>query len=495
MATIAVPLAVCVTGGVDPGWGLPGPLAAAAVAAGAALAGLGVWLVARTIGLFSRRGEGTLAPWDETRNLVAAGPYRHVRNPMITGVFIILTGETLASGTPGMAVWTGVFGALNAIYMPLVEEPRLARRFGKNYVDYKRNVPRWIPRRTPWAPVLAIALAWLALGAGPARAESAIEAAPALSSAGEPASAWTAERMRSAEPLAPPTAPGEEAAPAGPGPLARAADQQIDPARDTQYPERTHGRLFLRLGGEDASCSGTVVTSRTRNVVLTAAHCLVAPTQSGPVWATDVVFAPAYRDGATPLGTYTATVLRAPELWSFEGVIELDVGAVTLAPGAAGPIEDALGARGVSFNRPPKRYKANKTAFSLFGYPALPDPPYDGELPILCKSTFKGFELFTGSPVAGPCNMKQGSSGGGWVLKGGLVNSVISHNACGTDPDCKVISGTYFGNTALSLWKKAGGGIAKKRQKKIKKCKKKPKKGGKRADCIWKAEEFKPTKG
>ena len=32
--------------------------------------------------------------------------------------------------------------------------------------------------------------------------------------------------------------------------------------------------------------------------------------------------------------------------------------------------------------------------------------------------------------VAGPCNQKQGSSGGGWVIGGGLVNSVVSHGPC-----------------------------------------------------------------
>jgi protein-S-isoprenylcysteine O-methyltransferase Ste14 len=35
---------------------------------------------------------------------------------------------------------------LNLIYIPLVEEPRLERRFGKDYRLYQQNVPRWIPR-------------------------------------------------------------------------------------------------------------------------------------------------------------------------------------------------------------------------------------------------------------------------------------------------------------------------------------------------------------
>ncbi len=87
--------------------------------------------------------------------------------------------------------------------------------------------------------------------------------------------------------------------------------------------------------------------------------------------------------------------------------------------------------------------------------------------------------------------MKEGSSGGGWVLKGGLVNSVVSHNACGVDPNCTTVAGTYFGDTAFKLWSSAGGGVAKGRQKKIKGCKKKPKK--KRGKCLMKAQKFKPV--
>jgi protein-S-isoprenylcysteine O-methyltransferase Ste14 len=96
--------------------------------------------------LFARVGEGTLAPWDPTRKLVVRGPYRHVRNPMITGVLAILLGEAALFGSWPLLVWAFGFFALNAIYMPLVEEPGLVRRFGDDYVRYRRNVPRWLPR-------------------------------------------------------------------------------------------------------------------------------------------------------------------------------------------------------------------------------------------------------------------------------------------------------------------------------------------------------------
>lgn len=100
MTTIVIPAAIVLIWGAKLGWGLPGALAAASLAAGAALLIVGLRLMAETIGLFARAGEGTLAPWDPTRKLVVRGPYRRVRNPMITGVFTVLCGETLILGAP-----------------------------------------------------------------------------------------------------------------------------------------------------------------------------------------------------------------------------------------------------------------------------------------------------------------------------------------------------------------------------------------------------------
>ena len=95
-------------------------------------------------------GEGTLAPWDETRRLVVRGVYRHVRNPMITGVLCLLLGEASLLGSLPLLGWFALFLLANALYIPLAEERGLERRFGEEYLLYKRNVPRWIPRVRPW---------------------------------------------------------------------------------------------------------------------------------------------------------------------------------------------------------------------------------------------------------------------------------------------------------------------------------------------------------
>jgi protein-S-isoprenylcysteine O-methyltransferase Ste14 len=111
---------------------------------------LGFGLLIWTISLFAKLGRGTLAPWEPTKRLVVSGPYRHVRNPMITGVLFILFGEALLFQSWPIAIWMVLFFMINAIYFPLVEEKDLERRFGEEYVLYRQNVPRWIPRLRPW---------------------------------------------------------------------------------------------------------------------------------------------------------------------------------------------------------------------------------------------------------------------------------------------------------------------------------------------------------
>lgn len=113
---------------------------------------LGLWLFAATVSLFVRMGKGSLAPWDPPKQFVVAGPYRFMRHPMITGVAALLLAETLLSGSWMLAAWAALFVGINMVYLPLKEEPDLVRRFGDDYRNYMRHVPRWMPRLTPWTP-------------------------------------------------------------------------------------------------------------------------------------------------------------------------------------------------------------------------------------------------------------------------------------------------------------------------------------------------------
>ena len=119
---------------------------------GVPLVAAGVAMWAWTVRLFARIGKGTLAPWDPTQRLVVQGPYAHARNPMITGVLAALSGEALVLGSTAIAVWAAIFAVVNHVFFLAYEEPAVERRFGDEYRRYKENVPRWIPRRTPWRP-------------------------------------------------------------------------------------------------------------------------------------------------------------------------------------------------------------------------------------------------------------------------------------------------------------------------------------------------------
>jgi protein-S-isoprenylcysteine O-methyltransferase Ste14 len=153
VAAVGVPAAILLAGdGPDVGWGLDGALGALPVLLGCALIALGLGLWVWTLMLLARVGKGTLAPWDKTRRLVVQGPYRHVRNPMITAMLMVLAGQAALFGSPALFVWLGIFFAANCAIFLAYEEPSLERRFGEEYREYKQHVPRWIPRRTPWVP-------------------------------------------------------------------------------------------------------------------------------------------------------------------------------------------------------------------------------------------------------------------------------------------------------------------------------------------------------
>lgn len=128
----------------------PGVLAMQA--GGVALLTVGLTLFASSLRRFASEGKGTLAPWDPPRELVIAGPYRYVRNPMIAGVVITLYAEAMLLQSQQQFVWATLFLGLNSMMIPLVEEPGLETRFGDAYRQYRINVPVVIPRLSPWTP-------------------------------------------------------------------------------------------------------------------------------------------------------------------------------------------------------------------------------------------------------------------------------------------------------------------------------------------------------
>jgi protein-S-isoprenylcysteine O-methyltransferase Ste14 len=106
--------------------------------------GLAVWLPCAD--LFARRGRGTPLPLDAPRNLVTTGPFGVIRNPIITGEIAVVWGIALYLSSLGVLLYAILFALAGHWAVVKVEEPELRKRFGKQYEDYCRRVPRWLPR-------------------------------------------------------------------------------------------------------------------------------------------------------------------------------------------------------------------------------------------------------------------------------------------------------------------------------------------------------------
>jgi protein-S-isoprenylcysteine O-methyltransferase Ste14 len=102
---------------------------------------------------FALEGLGTPAPIAPPRNLVLSGLYRYVRNPIYIAVVAVILGQAVL-----FADWRLLgYGALVWLFFHVVviafEEPTLRQSFGAEYESYCANVPRWLPRLTPWRAV------------------------------------------------------------------------------------------------------------------------------------------------------------------------------------------------------------------------------------------------------------------------------------------------------------------------------------------------------
>ena|SRR5688500_5584419 len=95
---------------------------------------------------FLTQGHGTPAPIDPPKELVAAGFYRYVRNPMYVGVLAVILGYFLWFGYWNLLVYAILVFLSFHTFVTYYEEPVLKRKFGTAYEDYLQNVPRWIPR-------------------------------------------------------------------------------------------------------------------------------------------------------------------------------------------------------------------------------------------------------------------------------------------------------------------------------------------------------------
>ena len=109
------------------------------------------WVLAyASAGFMVVKGKGTPLPADCPRELVVAGPYRYVRNPMAMGSFAQGMAVGLFLGSP-LVVGYALVGAVGWNYLVRPWEGMdLERRFGQAYVRYREGVRCWVPRLRGW---------------------------------------------------------------------------------------------------------------------------------------------------------------------------------------------------------------------------------------------------------------------------------------------------------------------------------------------------------
>ncbi|CAM5336336.1 hypothetical protein MAUB1S_05830 [Mycolicibacterium aubagnense] len=148
-------MAPCVVAGLMPWlildrYRLPLSMSLACIVIGCVLITVAVLVLLHSFARFALEGLGTPAPVAPTEKLVVGGIYRHVRNPMYVAVLSIIAGQALLFASWAVLLYGVVMGIAMASFVHFYEEPTLARRYGVEYETYRRAVPGWLPRLTPW---------------------------------------------------------------------------------------------------------------------------------------------------------------------------------------------------------------------------------------------------------------------------------------------------------------------------------------------------------
>jgi V8-like Glu-specific endopeptidase len=270
-------------------------------------------------------------------------------------------------------------------------------------------------------PLLSTAVL-LALFSLPAQAGAAARESVALSptnvTAGEAAAVaryWTPARMRSARPLDQ-IIKGSNGPAAPSGEIAGASFASVP--NTTLPPFTAVGRVFLKVGNFAGFCSGTAIDSPSRQLVLTAGHCLysILPGHLIPTAARYFDFVPDYSHGQAPFGEFIGRKGFMPRPWLRSINENYDMAAVLTRPNAEGlNVADAVGG-GI----PIATDRARDQEYQVLGYPGGPKRKNMQE----CDGRFSGDDRLT-YPLGGPpslgvaCYMGEGASGGPWLINEG----------------------------------------------------------------------------
>ena len=169
------------------------------------------------------------------------------------------------------------------------------------------------------AGFLLLALALVGVFSAPAQAVQSARTKEVAKSRAEVVRYWTAERMRTAQPL--------DEVKGATGAVERAALAYPFTRYEPSPYNAAHGKVFFSDGAANYVCSGTALNSGNQSVVWTAGHCV----NEGPGgFYTNWVFVPGYKDGAAPYGTWAAENLLTTSGWGNGGDFGVDLGAAVV---------------------------------------------------------------------------------------------------------------------------------------------------------------------
>jgi protein-S-isoprenylcysteine O-methyltransferase Ste14 len=112
---------------------------------GAVLFGIGFLFTVYCAFILFTPGKSRPAPYDAGGAFTIEGPYRYVRNPFMLGVVVALWGEAIFMERVLMMIYALIITWVIHFWVIFFEEPALEERFGGEYDEYRKAVPRWFP--------------------------------------------------------------------------------------------------------------------------------------------------------------------------------------------------------------------------------------------------------------------------------------------------------------------------------------------------------------
>jgi len=105
------------------------------------------WLIGGWAVIAHFRTGGTPVPFNPPPRLLTTGLYAYIRNPMFLGGFLFLLGLGVLLGSLSLTfVFVPLLIVLYVFYVKAVEEKEMEKKFGQEYLEYKKRVPMFIPR-------------------------------------------------------------------------------------------------------------------------------------------------------------------------------------------------------------------------------------------------------------------------------------------------------------------------------------------------------------